>query len=254
MKVSGNVMLGWATAASSLVLCLGQLAGAASAADKDLNRRLPLKDGGRLTIENTQGDIRISSWDEQVVELRAEISTDSDEEMSLVPVEIDAKDDEIRITSLYPVYAPKLKVKVNYRLRVPRETDLKLIKTMNGDLRISGVSGRAIVEVANGEIEIEKFSGYLKATATNGKIEAEVSSINEAGHVALENYNGDISLRLPRNTQAYWLVKTMNGHIDSTIPFTIKDEFGPEVARLDGAEEPVIHIYSINGDIRIEER
>ncbi len=237
-----------------LVLCSYLSAAVAFAADENLNRRLPLKYGGRLTLENTQGDIRISGWDEDEVELRAEISTDSEEDLSLVPVEIDAKDDEIRISSLYPVYAPKLKVKVDYRLRVPRETDLKLIKSMNGDISVSGVSGRAKVEVGNGEINVKEFTGFLKVTATNGKIEVEVSRINEAGHVELENYNGDISFRLPRNTKAYWLVKTMNGHIDSTIPFTIKDDFGPEVARLDGAEEPVINIYSINGDIRIEER
>jgi DUF4097 and DUF4098 domain-containing protein YvlB len=254
MKTSANLILGWAVAGLLLALCSNLPTAVAFAADENLTRRLPLKRGGRLTLENTQGDIRISSWDEDAVELRAEISSDSEEDLSLVPVEIDAKDDEIRITSTYPVYAPKLKVEVDYRLRVPREADLKLIKSVNGDIRISGVSGRACVETGNGEIQIKGFSGFLKGTSTNGKIEVEVSRINVAGHVALENYNGDISFKLPRNAKAYWLVKTMNGHIDSTVPFTIKDNFGPEVARYDEAEEPVIHIYSINGDIRIEER
>lgn len=254
MKVSVSASLGLAMVASFLVLGFCLPAAVVFADDENLNRRLPLKSGGRLTIENTHGDIRISSWDENEVELRAEISSDSEEDRSLVPVEIDAKDDEIRISSLYPVYAPKLKVRVDYRLRVPRETDLKLIKSMNGDISVSGVSGRAKVEVGNGEINIKGFSGFLKTTATNGEIDVEVTRINEAGHVEIENYNGDISFMLPRSTNAYWLVKTMNGHIDSTIPFAIEDDFGPEVARLDGAEEPVIHIYSINGDIRIEER
>lgn len=224
------------------------------AAAESLSRELPLNEGGRLTLQNSRGNIQISSWKENRLELRAETTAESHDELELVPLEIDAREDEIRIVSVYPVYAPELKVRVDYRLRVPREIDLKLVETVNGDIRISGVSGRAILRVDNGEIEVKGFYGYLKATSINGRIEAEVSRLDEASHVSLENYNHDISLRIPRNLKACWMVRTLNGFIESTKPFEILDDFGPKTVHVDERQQPVISLYSVNGDIRIEER
>ena len=109
--------------------------------DETLRRNFILKSGGRIILENTRGDIRISSWEGERVQLTAEKSGDSEEEMEQVPIEITARKDELKITSLFPEYAPDLHVRVDYRLRVPAEIDLKLIKSING----------------------QTFPGYLKA-------------------------------------------------------------------------------------------
>ncbi len=219
-----------------------------------LSRQFTLKSGGRLTLENTRGDIHISSWRGDGVELRAETTGDQ-EAIDLVPVEIKSREDELNIRSVFPVYAPELNVRVDYRLRVPIEIDLKLVKSINGNVNVSGVTGRAVIEDDNGEITVKGFSGILKATTVNGKIEAEVTRVTESDFIRLENFNGDISLRLPSQVQAHWVVRSLNGTIESNIRFPILNNFGPQVVDFaDGVEEPLIRAYSVNGNIRIARR
>lgn len=82
-----------------LVLFCFFLGGAASFADEKeaLTRQLTLKRGGRLTLENTRGDIHITTWKGDRVEIKVQKTGISSEEMELVPVEIEAREDEIQI-------------------------------------------------------------------------------------------------------------------------------------------------------------
>jgi DUF4097 and DUF4098 domain-containing protein YvlB len=228
----------------------------ASGKDETLRRRYDLKSGGRITLENTRGNIRISSWDQDRVELVAEKSGDSEEDMELVPIEIDSRDDELKITSLFPEYAPELYVRVNYRLRVPREVDLKLVSTINGEIEISGVSGRANLVTDHGPITVEGFSGILKAESlAYGEIDVELDKVDSSDHIVLQSINGVISIRIPKDVDAFWICRTLNGKIESDIPFNIKNNFGPHVAHHPNEDgEPLVRAYSVNGDIRIDQR
>jgi DUF4097 and DUF4098 domain-containing protein YvlB len=228
----------------------------ASGADETLRRSYNLKSGGRITLENTRGNIRISSWDENRVEIVAEKSGDNEEDMELVPIEIDSRPDELKIKSLFPEYAPDLYVRVNYRLRVPRRVDLKLVQTVNGEIEVSEVSGRAQLLTDHGQITIKKYSGILRAESrAYGDIECELTKIDKTDHFDLQNINGGISLEVPKGVDAFWIVRTLNGTIDSDIPLEIRDNFGPHVAhRPNETGEPLIRAYSVNGNVEIEEK
>lgn len=206
-------------------------------------------------MENTCGDILVSSWKKEWIQLTAERSGDSVEEMELVPVEIKAREDEVHVTSLFPVYSPHLKVRVDYRVRVPAEIDLKLLKTTNGAIKVSGVVGRAALQVENGEIALAGCSGTLEATSLNGKIDADVPTLGAGDFVRLESFNGDILLRLPESVKAHFALRTMNGSIQSVFPFAVQSNFGPQVVHLSNdVEEPLVRVYSVNGDIHVVER
>ncbi len=255
MRKRPKTCLGWAWICSFALLNFVSASDESLAsASERLSRQFVLKKGGRLTVENTRGDIHISSWEEDAVELRAE-TTGNEGDFELVPVEITARNDELNIRSVFPVYAPELKVRVDYRLRVPREVDLKWVKSVNGEVRVSGIRGRAVIEVDNGEISVKDFSGRLKAKTVNGKIEAEIFGVDRSHAVSLENYNGDISLRLPKRIKAHWIVRTLNGDIESDMRFPVQNNFGPQVVDFaDGVAEPLIRAYSVNGNIHIARR
>jgi hypothetical protein len=209
-----------------------------------------------VTIENTRGDILIRSWEQDRVQLIAEKKGGPKEDMDLVPVKITARDDELIITSLIPEYVPDLNVRVDYRLRVPEQVDLKLIKTTSGEIRVSDVSGRAILWTDNGNIKVEGFSGILDARShTYGELDVELTDLSRNDHVNLENINGDVFLRLPKNADAFWIVRTLNGSIEAEIPFTIKNNFGPQVVHHPNDDgKALIRIYSVRSDIHIDER
>jgi DUF4097 and DUF4098 domain-containing protein YvlB len=223
--------------------------------DETLRRSLVLAKGGRVTVENTRGNIRISSWDQDRVELVAE-KQGLEEDMELVPVDIRARDDEINISSVFPEYAPDLRVTVDYRLRVPENVDLKLIKTVNGEIEVSDIAGRASLWTDHGGITVKSFSGILRVeTTTYGDIDVELTDVAPADTINLKNYNGRISIRLPEEVDAFWIVRTLNGKIESDIPFETKNNFGPYVAHHPNeAGEPLIRAYSVNGEVHIDQK
>jgi hypothetical protein len=224
--------------------------------DETLSRVFPLASGGRITLDNTRGNIQIHAWDRDEVELVAEKSGDSDEDMALVPIEIDSLDDELTVSSLFPEYAPDLYVRVHYRLRVPRKVDLKLIRTVNGEIDVSGVTGRAVLLTDHGHINVKGFSGLLRAESlAYGAIDVELAEVDRSDRLDLQNMNGAISVRVPQDVNAFWICRTLNGKIESDIPFDIRSNFGPHTAHhpIEGGE-PLFHAYSVNGDIHIEQK
>jgi hypothetical protein len=221
-----------------------------------LVRDVPLGAGGRVTIDTTRGDIHVSAWDRELVELRAERTADRGEDIGVVPIDIQSGADELNVTSKVPVYASGVRVRVNYQLRVPSRVDLKSLATMTGDIVVSGVSGRTVVRAENGNITVRGSSGLLDLMSSNGQIDASPAEISEDASLRLETYNGDILLTVPAKTRnARFELRSLNGTIRSEIPFDIARTFGPqwvhEVASNGG---PLVCAYSANGDITVRRR
>lgn len=217
-----------------------------------ISRQIPLAPGGRLTVETSRGDITIQSWDRPGVDLRAERVADSDADMALVPVDIRSRPELVAITSLAPVYAPEASVRVDYRLRVPANIDLKLVKTDRGRVLVSDVSGRAVLRVINGAVRVRNFAGILDASTLNGEIDATIARLDRGDNVVLETYNGDILLRAPGGVEAHYALRTFNGTIESSEKLPVLDTYGPHVAHVDGGVGgPLVRLTSVNGNIRI---
>ena len=235
-------------------LCLFLVGGSGSATEKQtLTRQLTLQPGGRLTIDNSRGDIRIVTWSRGRVALKAEKTGSSKDDMDLVPIAIDARDDAIHVTSVFPVYAPELDVRVDYRLRVPESIELRRLRCVRGEVEVSHARGLARIDVQNGDIKVKKFAGVLEATTLVGGIEAELIRLTPDDFVKLEAFSGDISLTVPKRTKAHWVVRSMNGAIESEIPFEIRGQFGPEVVHEpSGVDAPIVRAESVMGNIRID--
>jgi hypothetical protein len=217
-----------------------------------LNRLIPLARGGRLTLDNGLGDVTIQAWTRSELELRADRSADSVAELAELPIDVRALPDAVVIASRAPVYSPDLRVRIDYRLRVPADTDLKLVKTDRGRVVIEGIAGRAVVRVVNGAVRIRGFAGALDVTTTNGEIDAELTRLVKGDAVSFDTYNGDITLRVPRGAPAHYTLRTFNGAIDSNTPMKVLTTYGPSVAHEDnGVEDPIVRITSVNGTIRL---
>ncbi len=217
-----------------------------------LTRQFPLTRAGRLTLENGLGDVTIQSWNRDEVELRAEKSADAGSDLGDLPIDIRALPDALTIVSRAPVYAPDLRVRVDYRLRVPADTDLKLVKADRGRVVIEGVVGRAVVRVINGAVRIRGFAGALDVTTVNGEIDTEVTRLIRGDVATFETYNGDIILRVPRASKAHYALRTFNGTIDADPPLGVINTYGPSVVHEShGVEDPFVRVTTVNGTIRL---
>ncbi len=215
-------------------------------------KQLPLARGGRLTLDNSQGDIAIESWDRDAVDLRADRIADSAADLALAPVDIRSSPDHLAITSRVPPYAPDARVRVDYRLRVPAHIDLKLVKTDRGRVVITDITGRASVRVINGAVRVRGFAGVLDASTLNGEIDAVVARLDRGDFITLETFNGDILLRVPGGAKAHYALRTLNGTIDSSVPLPVLNNYGPHVAHDgNGVEDPLVRLTSVNGSLRV---
>lgn len=220
-----------------------------------LQRQFPISGRARLVLQNTRGDITIQTWPRAAIELKAQKTADTDEDLSAIRIDINATTDSVSIASRAPVGGRMPRTRVDYLLRVPADTDLKLIETARGRIEIAGISGRAILRVETGALRIAEFSGTLDAMATSGEIDAVLARIEPDAAVKLETFNGDIRLRLPRGAAPHLEVRTLNGAVKSELPLNVEDPFGPRVAHEPGGQgSPFISLVSITGDIHIGRR
>jgi hypothetical protein len=217
-----------------------------------LAKQLPLAHGGRLTLDNGLGDVTIEAWQRDLVDLRAEQTADTDQDLALVPIDVRSEPDSLAISSRAPAYAPRTRVRVDYRLRVPGDIDLRLVKADLGRVSIADISGRAIVRVLTGTVRVRGFAGYLDASTLNGEIDAALTRFDRGDFVTLETYNGDILLKLPGGAKAHYALRTFNGVIDSNVPLPVLTTYGPNVVHeAGGVEDPLVRLTSVNGSLHV---
>jgi hypothetical protein len=158
-------------------------------------------------------------------------------------------------------------VKMDFKVHVPRDIDIK-VKTVNeGRVVVRNVSGSFLVRNVNGDIEMDNVAGSGTARTVNGPVIVSFRQ-NPRENSDFKTINGNIELRFAHDLSADFRFKTFNGGIYSDFPVStlpmhgIQQERhgGKVVYRADrftgariGAGGPEIHMENLNGDLRILE-
>jgi DUF4097 and DUF4098 domain-containing protein YvlB len=222
----------------------------------DFQHSYPLKEGGRLTLENFNGAIEISGWDENSIEIVGTKYAATPELLEALEIDIQASADAVYIRTIRPS-GRRGNLGARYTIRVPRRLDLDRItssngsirvtdvegtarlKTSNGPVRTSGLRGSLDIQTSNGSVEIQRQQGSVVAKTSNGRVRAEEirgafeagtsnGSIHvqlaraEAGRaVKLETTNGSVELTLPPDNRNDVRISTSNGGITVRAPGSI---------------------------------
>jgi hypothetical protein len=173
---------------------------------------------GTLVINTRVGDIHVDGWDNPRVEVEVEKVVRAGSEAKAKPlydklqVRLEGGDQEVRLTTLYPsrkLWRPfrgESKLTVNYRIRMPFDSNLKL-KCVDGDVRIAGIVGHEELRVNYGDVEIDVPHLYnlrsLNAHTWLGYIQSDLQGLSSdtAGlgqRVSFWNANGkqDIEVKV----------------------------------------------------------
>jgi hypothetical protein len=122
--------------------------------------------GGTLTIDSRVGDIHVSGWDDPYVQVDAEKLVRAGNQAAANPlfdkirVVLEGKDKQVRLTTVYPprrLWRPfrgESKLTVNFEIKMPYDADL-VLQCVDGDVRVSGVTGREKLLVNYGDVEID---------------------------------------------------------------------------------------------------
>ncbi len=217
--------------------------------------RYPLPPAGVVAVQNVQGDIDVEAWDRAEVEIvvvKTALGLDANPDD--VRIEVESRGRALTLRTLYAGQAEE-PVRVDYRLRVPRQVRLERLRTIEGSIGVRGVEGSVDASTLNGNIEQRNISGSVVARALNGNITVSLRALPErAAPVQLDTVTGHIFLALPARANADLELTTVAGRIDSKYVFAVSEVPGDSLWRTRlGRGGVQVRLRTVRGDIRITE-
>lgn len=219
--------------------------------------------GARISLENINGDIEVTGGGGDQVKVIARKKAGRQDYLDGLKIVVDADADNIRIETRHPKresgwfsWGNDGSGSVAYELSVPADVELDAIETVNGDVRIRGVSGTVKAATVNGGLEVENLSADVSLETVNGKILAEFDKLGRNQRVDAEAVNGRIVLRLPADASARVNAETVNGSIDAD-DFGLEPEkgfVGRDLSGQIGGGDARISLDTVNGSITISRK
>jgi len=99
------------------------------------------------------------------------------------------------------------------RIRVPRQTSVRLSTVNGGDLTVQGVAGEHEIENVNGGITVRDVTGSVVAHTTNGAVKVTLSRIDAGKPMSFVSFNGDVDVTFPPGLAADLNLRSDNGEI-----------------------------------------
>ncbi|HEY9436377.1 MAG TPA: DUF4097 family beta strand repeat-containing protein [Blastocatellia bacterium] len=194
---------------------------------REFHETYDLAPGGVVSVNNTSGYIRVTSWGEDRVKVDAVIRGRRDEDLGQVQIQVTprpGRPDRIDIRTVY-TRGDGDRLSVDYDLKVPRGAVLNALTTTSGRITVydavarvtsnstSGpitvreVTGDATLSSTSGDITADRVGGSLVVTATSGNL--VIGEVTSTLNARCNNCN--ISARGLRNDAT---VRTVNGSIE----------------------------------------
>ncbi len=221
-----------------------------------------LDEGGRISLENINGDVRITGGPGNTVEIKADKRADNAEDLAKLQVKVKAEPSSIYIDTVHEKsesrwFGNNNSGGVTYTLTVPTGANLDSISTVNGDVEISAVAGTVKAESVNGNLQLENLAGDSNLETTNGSIEAYFDRMEGSQNIDADTVNGRITLHIPENASARLSAETLNGSIDAS-DFGLEADaggfVGKELNGTIGSGEARIDLDTVNGGIRVRKQ
>jgi DUF4097 and DUF4098 domain-containing protein YvlB len=226
------------------ILLMGTMSAYAAEYTEEYFKTFPLQDGGTVRVENVNGKVEISAWDEKIAEVRAVKRTRKGrDELSRATIEVNTANGlEIRtvyqkrntgedtfISRMFGSVRTNPQVSVDYTIRIPRTAPLTRVVTVNGSIILRETHGSTVINTTNGTISADGVDLIEKAETTNGDVSLSGTMVRSArtvnGSISarvsadipdamdFSTVNGSVSLALPPGANANVELKTVNGRI-----------------------------------------
>jgi len=245
--------------AAGLVLAVSGLSGCVAGgfgagARESIDESRPLSANGELSLQNTNGSVRVATWDEPRVRIEATKTAATRHILERIEVEIEGEGDRVAVRTRQPRGGFFLGQMggVEYRVTVPRGARVSL-RNVNGRVEVDGVAGRVEAQTVNGSVEARHLGGEVTASTTNGSVEVGLDGVDPGGRNRLSTTNGAVRLTLPRDVSAEIAAHTVNGSVHCDFDLSadahvsrrkIEGRIGSGGARFD--------IGTVNGSARID--
>lgn len=244
---------------------------------RTVEREVELDADGHVELDTFTGSIEVTGWDQNVVDVEAQIEGDDAELVDKMKLNFDegfgrlvieADYDEVKDTqeflglfSIGDVDRPD----VHFNIRMPRTASLTIddfssdieveglrgdvtLDTFSSSVRLRDVEGRFDVETFSGSVEGEDLRGSVRLETFSGEVRLSMNALTDDSR--FETFSGDIELVLPADA-SFELVGDDDAFGELSSDFALKFEDGRRIA---GEGGPEIDVESFSGDIRLRKQ
>ena len=254
-----------------LSACALVFAGDSSRYREDFHYAYPQTAGGRFSLDNFNGSVEITGWDQNTVDISGTKYAESQSLLDSMHIEASSSGNEVRVkTTRQDPHHGNMGAK--YVIRVPRQTALENIASSNGSLRVDDIDGNAHLATSNGSIHLGRLNGNVEAHSSNGSIEVKdvkgdvnfttsnggVHAENVEGSFEAQTSNGGIRARLHDTPSGHPIrLSTSNGDIDLAVDSLHQNDViattsnGPITVRMPANAGASLHASTnSNGSVR----
>jgi len=142
-------------------------------------------------------------------------------------------------------------VSVDFVVRVPRGVNVSS-GTVNGGVRVSGVTGEVRASTVNGGVEARSLGGPVSASTVNGNVDVRMSTMG-GRDLSFATVNGSVTVELPSQLDAEVEMTTVNGGLNADYPLTLSGRINPRHIRATiGRGGPRLKFTTVNGSVRLK--
>lgn len=237
----------------TLLTALGAAVRPAYGAERVWEKHFEFPPGGRVSVVNVHGTVLVEGWDRSEVEATVAMRSEGDtDQLDDVQVAVEAGRGAVAFHTLYPS-GLNTPVRVDYRLRVPRQVRLGELSTLEGDIVVHDVEGSMEAHNLHGDIEGINVSGSVVAHALTGNILVSLCSLpDRRAPLQLATINGNVDLVLPTQANANLELYTLAGNIVSNYPYQVSSIPGDSTRRAQvGAGGVRVELRTVRGNIHV---
>jgi DUF4097 and DUF4098 domain-containing protein YvlB len=188
---------------------------------EEFHQTYALTPDGRVELENINGSVHISTWEQNSVKVDAVKYADSKERLDEAHIEIDSGKEYVSIRTKYPDHDHTFNwgshdnpAGVEYTLTVPRNARLDEVRLINGSLDVTGVKGEVRASCINGQLKAHNLAGRADLSTINGHLDARFDEL-PGSSVDLKSVNGSLELTIPSDSKAEIEASTVSGGIEN---------------------------------------
>ncbi len=220
---------------------------------QEFHRTVPLSAGGRVSLNNINGDVEITGWSRNEVQIDAVKTAPDQQRLDDMRIEVNNSSNSVEIETKYPHHLVNNNPgSVHYTLHVPQNGRIDKIDLVNGSLNVEKLSGEVNANLVNGKVHASDLAGAADLATVNGKVEANYSSLNNVREITLTSVNGAVDLLLPQSPNADVSASAVNGSISTDFPLTVKGHWvGKSMSGTLGSGGVKIDLNNVNGSIHI---
>ncbi|HVY68302.1 MAG TPA: DUF4097 family beta strand repeat-containing protein [Verrucomicrobiae bacterium] len=225
---------------------------------EEFHQTFPLSETGRVSLDNINGMVLVTTWDRAEVKLDAVKSAKTDEDLKRVEIIVDAKPEALTVKTRHHEKRgffggrKSLQARVDYNLTVPSAAVLEHINNVNGNIEIRDVRGSVNANTVNGKLTAKNLGAHASLATVNGHVTASFAKLDGVKSAKLEAVNGAIDLALPDKPNATVKASTVNGGIANQFSVPVKHHLvGNNMEAKLGSGAAVIKLSTVNGAIHV---